>query len=143
MLCPHVVTLQEVKDATAADETLQSLARVLATQKWPEARKDVSQYQQIKQELITPEWPRANGEAERLMKTLEKTVWTAVIQAKNWKQELFNFLRQYNATPHSTTGKFPSELLNGRKLKSTLPLVQFDQASPEIRQADAKRNVET
>ncbi|KAL9985897.1 hypothetical protein ACROYT_G008350 [Oculina patagonica] len=34
---PHAVTLQEVKDATAADETLQSLARVIATQKWHEA----------------------------------------------------------------------------------------------------------
>ena len=308
---PHAVTLQEVKDATAADETLQSLAKVIATQKWHEAGRDVSQYQQIKQELsvsngvilrgtriivpeklrdrmimlahsghqgivktkrllrdsvwfpgidrmveevvkgclpcqaanhdpkpvceplqmsplplgpwqelsidfcgpfpsgdyllvvtddfsrypeveilrstsakaviphldsifarqgipevvrtdngppfnsesfqmfatqlgfthrrITPEWPRANGEAERLMKTLEKAIRTAVVQGKNWKQELFTFLRQYRATPHSTTGKSPSELLNGRKLKSTLPLVQFDQASPEIRRADAKR----
>jgi len=88
---------------------------------------------------ITPEWPRANGEAERLMKTLEKAIRTAVVQGKNWKQELFTFLQQYRATPHSTTVKSPSELLNGRKLKSTLPLVQFDQASPEIRQADAKR----
>ena len=88
---------------------------------------------------ITPEWPRANGEAERLMKTLEKAMRTAVVQGKNWKQELFTFLRQYRATPHSTTGKSPSELLNGRKFKSTLPLVQFDQASPEIIQADAKR----
>ena len=88
---------------------------------------------------ITPEWPRANGEAERLMKTLEKAIRTAVIQGKNWKQELFTFLRQYRATPHSTTGKSPSELLNGRKLKSTLPRVQYDEASPEIRQADATR----
>ena len=47
---PHAVTLQ-VKDATAADETLQSLARVIATQKWHEAGRAVSQYQQIKQEL--------------------------------------------------------------------------------------------
>ena len=308
---PPAVTLQEVNDATAADETLQRLARVIATQKWHEAGKDVSQYQQIKQELsvsngvilrgiriivpeklrgrmimlahsghqgivktkrflrdsvwfpgidrmveevvkgcvpcqaanhdpkpvceplhmsllplgpwqelsvdfcgpfpsgdyllvvtddfsrypevetlrstsakaviphlesifarqgipeivrtdngppfnsesfqmfatqlgfthrrITPEWPRANGEAERLMKTLEKAIRTAVIQGKNWKQELFTFLRQYRATPHSTTGKSPSELLNGRKLKSTLPRVQYDEASPEIRQADATR----
>ena len=41
-----------MKDATAADETLQRLARVIATQKWHEAGKDVSQYQQIKQELL-------------------------------------------------------------------------------------------
>ncbi len=48
---PHAVTLQEEKDATAADETLQSLARVIATQKWHEAGRDVILYQQIKQEL--------------------------------------------------------------------------------------------
>ena len=77
---------------------------------------------------ITPMWPRANGEAERLMRTLEKAIRTAVIEGKNWRQELFTFLRQYRATPHSTTGKSPSELLNGRKLKSTLPQIQHDLA---------------
>ena len=88
---------------------------------------------------ITPEWPRANGKAEKLMKTLENAIRTAVIQGKNCKQELFTFLRQHRAAPHGTTGKSPSELLNGRKLKSTLPLVQFDRASPKIIRADAKR----
>ena len=48
---PPAVTLQEVKDVTAADETLQSLAKVIANQRWHEVGKDVSQYQQIKQEL--------------------------------------------------------------------------------------------
>ena len=48
---PPAVTLQEVKDATAADETLQNLARVITNQRRHEVGKDVSQYQQIKQEL--------------------------------------------------------------------------------------------
>ena len=48
---PPAVTLQEVKDATATDETLQSLARVIPNQMWHEVGKDVSQYQQITQEL--------------------------------------------------------------------------------------------
>ena len=34
---------------------------------------------------ITPEWPRANGEAERLMETLEKADRRAIIQGKIWK----------------------------------------------------------
>ena len=88
---------------------------------------------------ITPLWPRANGEAERLMRTLGKAIRTAVVEHKNWKQELFAFLRQYRATPHSTTGRSPSELLNGRKLKSTLPRLQQDQMLSDVRQTDAKR----
>ena len=48
---PPAVTVQEVKDATAADETLQSLARVITNQRWHEVGKDVSRYKQIKQEL--------------------------------------------------------------------------------------------
>ena len=46
---------------------------------------------------ITPVWVRANEEAERFMKTLEKAVRTAVIQGKNWRQELFTFPRQYSS----------------------------------------------
>lgn len=45
------VTPQEVKDATAADETLQSIARVITNQRWHEVGKDLDQYQKIKKEL--------------------------------------------------------------------------------------------
>ena len=51
---PPSVTLQEVKDATAADEALQSLAKVITAQRWHKVGKDVSQYQHIKQELSVP-----------------------------------------------------------------------------------------
>ena len=54
---PSAVTLQEIKDATATDETLQNLARVITTQKWHEVGKDVGHYQKIKQELSV-----SNGE---------------------------------------------------------------------------------
>jgi len=57
------------------------------------------------------------------MPNLEKRVQTAVVEGKNWKQELYKFLRQYRATPHTTTNVSPSEALNGRKLKITLPEV--------------------
>lgn len=33
-----------------------------------------------------------------------KTVKAATIEQNNWKQEMQKFLRQYRATPHSTTG---------------------------------------
>ncbi|PFX30270.1 hypothetical protein AWC38_SpisGene4973 [Stylophora pistillata] len=46
---------------------------------------------------------------------------------QNWKQELYKFLRQYRATPHYTITVSPSEVLNSRKLKTTiskLPITQ-------------------
>ena len=72
---------------------------------------------------VQPLWPRADGEAERFMPNLKRRVQTAVVEGKNWKQELYKFLRQYRATPHTTTNVSPSEALNGRKLKITLPEV--------------------
>jgi hypothetical protein len=42
------------------------------------------------------------------MRTLEKAIRTAHLEKKNWKQEMNAFLRQYRATPHSTTDVSPS-----------------------------------
>ena len=66
---------------------------------------------------ITPRWPEANGEAERFMRTLKKAFRTATA----WKQELYSFLRNYRATPHSTTGVPPATALIGRPLRTRLP----------------------
>ena len=46
--------------------------------------------------------------------SLTKTLRAAYLENKNWKQELFLFLRNYRATPHSTTRVSPAELLFGR-----------------------------
>ena len=72
---------------------------------------------------ITPLWPQANGEAERFMRTLAKAVRAAMIEKGSWKQELYTFLRHYRATPHSTTGMSPCEMLNKRKLKTEVPVL--------------------
>jgi hypothetical protein len=58
------------------------------------------------------------------MRTIEKAIRTAHIEKKNWKQALYQFLRQYRATPHTTTNVSPSEVLNNRKLKMPLPSIQ-------------------
>ena len=62
---------------------------------------------------------------------------------------MYKFLRQYRATPHSATSVSPSEALNNRKLKTTipepeLPLIQCNQqqsmpqrSSASIAQRDA------
>ena len=88
---------------------------------------------------ITPYWPRANGEAERFMSTIEKAIRTAHIEKKNWKQEMYKFLRQYRATPHSSTDISPSEALNQRKLKTELPQITSTiTATSKLQQKDAE-----
>lgn len=52
---------------------------------------------------VTPRWPRANAQAESLNKPLMKVVRAGSLEEKNWRQELYKFLRQYRATPHTTT----------------------------------------
>lgn len=88
---------------------------------------------------ITPLWPKANGEAERFMSTIGNSIRSAFLEKKNWKQEMYKFLRQYRATPHSTTGISPSEALNGRKLKTELPQITLTvQPTSNIQKKDAE-----
>ena len=92
--------------------------------------KNFADFLGFKDRRIPPYWPKAHGEAERFVQTLEKNIRIAHLEGKNWKQELYKFLRQYRATPHSTTNVSPSEALNKRKLKTTIPeLIQFRQNS--------------
>ncbi|MCG8432279.1 MAG: hypothetical protein MJA29_14065, partial [Candidatus Omnitrophica bacterium] len=65
----------------------------------------------------------------------------AHIQGQPWKQELQKFLRQYRATPHSTTNVSPFEALTGRKMRTQLPQVTFESPLPDsdIRENDNKQ----
>lgn len=91
-------------------------------------------YLGFKHRRITPYWPKANGDAERLVQTLEKSIRISHLDGKNWKQELYKFLRQYRATPHSTTSVSLSEALNNRKLKTTIPELPLKQQQPSMSQ---------
>lgn len=82
-----------------------------------------AKYMGFKHRKITPMWPRANGTVERLNQPLMKVIRAAHIENKNWRLELFKFLRSYRATPHPSTGKSPGELLFNRQLHYTLPVV--------------------
>ena len=72
---------------------------------------------------ITPLWPRANAQAESFNKPMMKTIKAAHVEGNNWKQELFKFLRQYRATPHTSTGYPPFQLLFGREPPTKLPQI--------------------
>ena len=71
---------------------------------------------------ITPLHPSANGEAERMMRTLEKAIRTAQLDNRQpWQHELYTFLRNYRATPHSTTGACPASVMFKRTINIKIP----------------------
>jgi hypothetical protein len=74
---------------------------------------------------VTPLWPQANGEVERFVKTLKKSIKAAKAGGENWRKEMQAFLMSYRTTPHSTTGVAPSSLMFGRAPRNKLPSLEF------------------
>ena len=73
---------------------------------------------------VMPLWPEANGEVERFMQTLGKTIRTAAAERKPWQPAVVTFLRNYRATPHPATGRSPAELMFGRANRTKMPDLQ-------------------
>ncbi|XP_073509147.1 tumor necrosis factor alpha-induced protein 8-like protein 3 isoform X1 [Phyllobates terribilis] len=86
---------------------------------------------------ITPYWPQANGEVERFMQSINKTLRIATMEHKDLQQELHRFLRQYRATPHSTTGVPPATALFNRPMRVKLPSVPLSPVQTPIATKDA------
>ena len=91
---------------------------------------------------ITPRWPRANSQAESFNKPLMKVIRAAHVSKTNWKQEMYQFLRQYRSTPHVSTGFTPYRLMFQREPKTKMPQV-FEQTAEKkieerVRQNDEK-----
>ncbi|XP_057381569.1 uncharacterized protein K02A2.6-like [Daphnia carinata] len=75
----------------------------------------------FKHRKITPRWPEANGLVERFMKTVAKVIRTAEIECKDWRRELYRFLRNNRATPHPALKKSPYSILMEREPRTLLP----------------------
>ncbi|XP_028418120.1 uncharacterized protein K02A2.6-like [Dendronephthya gigantea] len=114
----------DITTSTSAKATLPKLDRILSSFGIPisiktnngppftsKAFNDYCRLMGIKHQSITPRHPRANGLVENFNRMVKKVTRTAVIERKSWKQELYTFLRSYRATPHSTTGESPANLL--------------------------------
>jgi hypothetical protein len=84
----------------------------------------------IRHRLITPYWPRANGEAERFIRNLNKVMRNSAVNNTPWRRELNMFLGAYRATPHSSTGVAPANLIfkfnNISRLSSLVKFRKFD-----------------
>jgi hypothetical protein len=88
---------------------------------------------------ITPLHPIANGEAERFMRTLGKAIRTAQLDLdRPWTEAVHTFLRNYRATPHSTTGQCPATLMFQRPIQVKLP--SLEQSAHPSRAGIALRN---
>ena len=75
----------------------------------------------ISQHLVTPRWPEANGEVERQNRSLMKRIKIAYAEGLDYKAEVRKYIVAYRNTPHTITGKCPSEMLFGRKVRTRVP----------------------
>ena len=79
-------------------------------------------------------WPMANSQAENFNKALIKTVRSANVHCCNWRRELFQFLRHYRCSPHSSTLFKHHQLLFGKEpAPSCQSFWQNGQLSPTTR----------
>lgn len=75
----------------------------------------------------TPYWPQENGLVERQNRSLLKRLQISHSMGRDWKSDLQDYLLMYYTSPHSITGKTPTELCYGRTIRSKIPsLIDFE-----------------
>ena len=80
----------------------------------------------IKHEHSVPYAPHTNGAVERLNRTLkEKLAAVCHGNERNWDEEIFGIIAQYNRTPHSETGKAPGEFFFEHTAGINIPKQKF------------------
>ena len=132
---------------TAAKGTILKLERIFATHGVPMIVKsdngppftshEFDSYMaeiEAKHRKISPLWSQANSEAENFLKSMMKTIRAASTEKKDWKREIHTFLLNYRASPYSTTGFPPSELLFHRLIRTKLPqmVIVFDKKKDAV-----------
>ena len=71
-----------------------------------------------------PYWPQMNGEVERQNRDILKRLKISKGEKKNMKETIYEYLMMYNSTPHSVTGKTPSELFFKRMNRDKIPMLK-------------------
>lgn len=62
-----------------------------------------------------------NGEVERQNRDVLKRLKISQLEKKDWKEDLLQYMIMYNSTPHSVTGRTPSELFYRRQFRDKIP----------------------
>ncbi|XP_055633366.1 uncharacterized protein K02A2.6-like [Toxorhynchites rutilus septentrionalis] len=78
----------------------------------------------------TPYWPQENGLVERQNRSLLKRLQISHALSRDWRRDLREYLLMYYTTPHSITGKTPTELLYGRTIRSKIPTLDDIETMP-------------
>lgn len=61
---------------------------------------------------------------ERQNRSLVKRLKISQALKRDWKKDLLMYLSMYYSTPHTTTGKTPSQLMFGREIRTKIPSLQ-------------------
>ncbi|XP_008200522.1 uncharacterized protein K02A2.6 [Tribolium castaneum] len=88
----------------------------------------------IKHKLIAPYHPATNGQAERYVQTVKKSLRSMQWERGNLHLKLSRFLMQNRKTPNITTGVSPAELIFKRNIRTRIDLVKLE-LSPEMQEA--------
>ena len=78
----------------------------------------------IKHEPSIPLWPRSNGQVERFMQTITKTVQ----HSSDWKQAIRQTLLHYRNTVHPATNETSAKLFLNRETNNGIPSSQHTTA---------------
>ncbi|XP_062556606.1 uncharacterized protein K02A2.6-like [Armigeres subalbatus] len=74
----------------------------------------------------TPLFPQQNGLVEGYMKLINKAMASATMNRTNYIEELSMAIQAHNAAIHRVTKLPPEEIMSGRKIKRSLPLMTFE-----------------
>lgn len=87
--------------------------------------------------------PQQNGMVERAMQGIGKAMKSASAEGGNYRTALADSLKAHNAAAHRVTNEVPNDVMFGRKIRSSLPLVksamvQIDKDEMRARDWDEK-----
>ena len=85
-----------------------------------DAFEDYAQEKGFIRKPVTLLWPEGNRLVERFMQPLVKSATASAVEGHNWKNEIYTFIANYRATPHSATNVMPHQLLINRSVKVKL-----------------------
>lgn len=83
----------------------------------------------INHKVTAPYHPATNGQAERYVQTVKKSLRAMQTDGGSFNLKLCRFLIQYRKMPNATTGVSPAELMFKRNIRTRIDLVKRDLTS--------------